>query len=280
MNVYKQFKDIGGAIKYAENASKKYETGYYVIETFIGIYYVSDSRDLDAGEKVVAHYLKWRENMKQPLLSILIPCTPDRCEDVIKLINCINDQVGITELHEYAYKENVKIERGISKNGDVEIVIVTDAKIMTIGEKRELLYNYFATGLFSIQVDSDDLLAPNAIELILEAIKSNPEIPCITFKEKCMINGEYKSSNHSILYSQWMDNQDGYSYVRCPFYKDVIRTDIAKSVPFPHIRYNEDEQWSMAIKPLLTDEIHIEEELYYYFYEPKETHNERYGITE
>ena len=75
-----------------------------------------------------------------------------------------------------------------------------------------------------------------------------------------------------------MDNFDGYSYVRCPFYKDVIRTDIAKSVPFPRIRYNEDEQWSMAIKPLLTNEIHIDEELYYYNYEPKDSHAERYGI--
>ena len=63
-----------------------------------------------------------------------------------------------------------------------------------------------------------------------------------------------------------------------PFYKDVIRTDIAQSVPIPHIRYNEDEQQSMALKPFLTDEIHIDEELYYYIYEPKDTHEERYGF--
>ena len=93
-----------------------------------------------------------------------------------------------------------------------------------------------------------------------------------------MMNGVYKSSNHSIKYDKWQDNFDGYDYVRCPFYKDVIRTDIAKSVPFPHIRYNEDEQWSMAVKPLLTDELHIDEELYHYIYNPTETHEERYGF--
>lgn len=193
--------------------------------------------------------------MKQPLLSILIPTVFGRemCYDRLmdKLCNLNYPEVSI-----YTYKDNKQI---------------------TIGEKREALYKN-STGLFSWQIDDDDDIAPNAIQLILEAIRSNPEIPCITFKERCMINGEYKSSNHSIRYPQWMDNSDGYSFVRCPFYKDVIRTDIAKSVPFPHIRYNEDEQWSMAIKQLLTDEIHIEEELYYYFYEPKESHNERYGI--
>lgn len=161
-------------------------------------------------------------------------------------------------------------------DANIEVISCFDEKQLTIGEKRELLYKE-ANGLYSWQIDDDDDIAPNAIELILEAIKSNPEIPCITFRERCMINGQYKSSNHSIKYPQWMDNNDGYDFVRCAFYKDVIRTDIAKSVPFPHIRYNEDEQWSMAIKPFLADEIHIDQELYHYIYN-ETNHQERYGL--
>ena len=207
------------------------------------------------------------------LLSILIPNTLDRKEIIKPLIGELSGQTGI--MNYWLYESKHLINEG--RNNSVQVIVFTDDKTLTIGEKRELMYG-MAQGQYSWQIDSDDSIAPNAIELILEAIRSNPEIPCITFREKCMINGEYKSSNHSILYSQWMDNQDGYSYVRCPFYKDVIRTDIAKSVPFPHIRYNEDEQWSMAIKPFLNDEIHIEEEIYYYNYEPKESHEERYGI--
>jgi hypothetical protein len=197
--------------------------------------------------------------MSQPLLSILIPTTPERQVEFDKLSQRI---------------------AALSANYFFDIVeIVTDStgKHMTIGEKRERLYKA-ANGLYSWQIDDDDDIADNAIQLILEAIKSNPEIPCITFRERCMMNGEYKTSNHSIKYDKWQDNFDGFDYVRCPFYKDVIRTDIAKSVPFPHIRFNEDEQYSMAIKPLLTDEIHIDEELYYYIYEPKDTHEERYGL--
>ena len=209
-------------------------------------------------------------------LSILIPSTPDRKEDLQKLLECIDKQEYVRKVDMYDV-DGLKCERYWDILCPIEVLVFEDAKIMTIGEKRELLYKH-AKGTHSIQVDSDDLLAPNAIQLILEAIRSNPEIPVITFKEMCMMNGEYKSSNHSIRYEKWMDNFDGYSYVRCPFYKDVIRTDIAKSVPFPRIRYNEDEQWSMAIKPLLTNEIHIDEELYYYNYEPKDTHEERYGF--
>ena len=199
--------------------------------------------------------------MTQPiLLSILIPTVVGREKQYKHLLNRI-----------------MKSGNGFDiLSGRVEYIKFCDNKEITIGEKRERLYQ-MANGLYSWQIDDDDELAPNAIELILNAIKSNPEIPCITFREKCMMNGVYKSSNHSIRYYQWMDNQDGFDYVRSPFYKDVIRTDIAKSVPFPHIRYNEDEQWSKALKPFLTDEIHINEELYHYIYN-ETNHNERYGL--
>jgi hypothetical protein len=198
--------------------------------------------------------------MTQLLLNILIPTVIGREKEFAKLSSKIED-----------------IIMGGNLTNEVRLISLKDNKQNPIGYKREELYK-MASALYSWQIDDDDDIADNAIQLILEAIKSNPEIPCITFKERCIMNGEYKSSNHSIRYEKWQDNFDGYDYVRCPFYKDVIRTDIAKSVPFPKIRYNEDEQWSMAIKQLLTDEIHIEEELYYYIYEPKESHEKRYGI--
>lgn len=194
--------------------------------------------------------------MSKPLLSILIPTVVGRENEYDKLLSTLMNQYS---------------------GGEVDVFYIKDNKELTIGEKREKLYQS-AKGLFSWQIDDDDSIAPDAIKLILDAIKSNPDICCITFAENCMMNGEYKSSNHSIKYDKWQDNFDGYAYVRTPFYKDVIRTDIAQSVPFPNVRYNEDEQWSMAIKPLLKNEIHIDKELYFYIYEPKDSHNERYGI--
>ena len=196
----------------------------------------------------------------QPLLSILIPTVVGREAEVEKLIGNIDLQCSI-----------------LGGYDEVEVIQLKDNKEITIGEKRERLYK-MANGLFSFQIDDDDSIAPDAIQTILAVIKENPNIPCITFRENCMMNGEYKSSNHSLKYDRWADNFDGYDYVRCPFYKDVIRTDIAQSVPFEHIRYNEDERFSMALKEVLSDEIHIDRELYFYIYEPKDTHEQRYGL--
>jgi len=146
-----------------------------------------------------------------PLLSILIPCTPDRVYGLEPLLNII----GFGQAFDYAVQKNNESKEWILHHGqllpnnEIELIIYCDDKVLSIGEKREILYQK-AEGKFSIQIDSDDLLAPNAIQLILEAIKSNPQIPCITFKEKCTMNGEYKSSNHSIKYDKWQDNFDGY----------------------------------------------------------------------
>lgn len=211
--------------------------------------------------------------MSKPLLSILIPTVVGREDSLNGLLNEVTRQLP-------DWYGDGEVEKGVNMfgfdSGSVEIICCKDSKEMTIGEKRERLYA-MANGLYSLQIDDDDLISDDAIGLILEAIKSNPEIPCITFREKCLINGDYFSSNHSIKYDKWHDNYDGYSYVRTPFYKDVIRTNLAQSVPFEKIRWNEDERWSYAIQPLLIDEIHIDEELYYYIHNSTDT-KERYGF--
>jgi hypothetical protein len=204
--------------------------------------------------------------MNEPILSILIPTVYGREKSFNELLTNIRFQ--IQELYQSGKIQSLD---------DVEVKMEIDDKRITIGEKRESLYK-IANGKYALQIDDDDNISNNAIGLIINAIIAHPTIPCITYREQCIINGEFKTSNHSIKYNKWQDNVDGFDYVRCPFYKDVIRTDIAKQVPFPYIRWNEDEQWSMAIKPLLTEEVHIDEEIYYYSYAPKESHEERYGL--
>jgi hypothetical protein len=199
--------------------------------------------------------------MSQPLLSILIPTVVGREEEYESLVVKIYNQMPLSGVF-----------------GAIEVIKLKDNKEMTIGEKRERLYQ-MAGGLFSWMIDDDDSISSDALHSILDEIKLNGAwIDCITFEENCMMNGQYKRCNHSIKYDDWQDNFDGYDYVRTPFYKDVIRTQIAQSVPFEFIRYGEDHAWSRALKPKLKNEIHIPRELYYYIYNPKETHEERYGI--
>jgi len=221
--------------------------------------------------------------MSNPLLSILIPCTPDRVDGLQHLLDVINFGQSFKkakEKNENGGEWVLEIGELLPKN-EKELIIYCDDKILTIGEKRERLYQ-MATGIFSIQIDSDDLLAPNAIELILKAIKSNPEVDCITFQEFVSMDDKEYKSNHSLSYDGWYGDgthllHDGFHFHRTPFFKDVIKTQIAKSVPIRHIRWGEDNFWADDLHSHLKTEIHIPEQLYKYIH-ISSPHNERYGI--
>lgn len=51
----KQFKDISGANKYAENSSRKHEADRYVVKSGT-VFYVSVDRDINDWEQIVTHY--------------------------------------------------------------------------------------------------------------------------------------------------------------------------------------------------------------------------------
>jgi hypothetical protein len=218
--------------------------------------------------------------MSRPLLSILIPTVTNRlvaCDKLVNnIISLVDDswtngcRIGLMESHIDYYYFN---------NNPIEIITCRDEKQLTIGEKRESLY-IVANGLYSWQIDDDDDIASDAIELIIEAIKQEPD--CITFQEHCMINGVHYKSNHSLTYGDWEgDGQkelsDGFHFHRTPFMKSVIKTEIARSVPVPHIRFGEDHQWSQALKPLLKTELHIPQDIYFYQHTSTDF-NTRYGI--
>ena len=214
------------------------------------------------------------------LLSILIPITPDRKEVVENLLNVINEYSTLYRMDVFNDGSNLVFTRYWSLLSHIEIILATDNREMTLGEKRERLYKV-ANGLYSIQVDSDDLISEDAIQLILNAIEQEPDV--ITFEESVTIDGKYSRSNFSLKYKEWNGDgssvlEDGFHYQRSPFYKCVIKTEIARSVPFPKIRYNEDEQWSILLMPYLSSEVHIDKQLYIYEYTSTPFH-ERYGIT-
>jgi hypothetical protein len=216
--------------------------------------------------------------MSQSLLSILIPSTLDRQDDLKRLLNVIRMQCGGTTnevcIDRGAYKLHC-IEPYQKDKFPVRVIVGIDNKEMTLGEKRELLYKE-SDSLYSWQIDSDDSISEDAISLILDAIKLGTD--CITFQENCLINGVYYSSDHQLNYEDWGEKQNGFDYVRTPFYKDVIKTEIAKSVPFEYIRYGEDHAWSRALKPHLKNSYHIAKELYYYIHNSKpEDYTTRYG---
>lgn len=198
--------------------------------------------------------------MSQPLLSILIPTTPERQVEFDRLL----DRLEI-----------------LSAGYNVKIISDDTGKHMTIGEKRERLYKA-ANGLYSLQIDDDDDIADNAIELIIGAIKSNPGVDVISFEEYCNMDGKEYKSNHSNDYLDWegdgsFEFPDGFHFHRTIFYKDVIKTELAKSVPFVYCRFWEDHLFAKDLKPHIKSEFHIAEQLYRYIHVSSDF-NERYGL--
>jgi len=190
-------------------------------------------------------------------LSIQIPTTHDRKE-------LFNDLIAKLEYMVKTY----------GLESDIEIISLCDAKEMTIGEKRERLYA-LSSGLYSWQIDSDDMISADALPLIMEAIKEGPD--CITFLELCKIDGVESRSRFSLEYSDWGENIGEYDHLRTPFFKTPIKTELCRQVQIPHIRFGEDHAFAKLIKPLLKTEAHIPKPLYYYRH-ISTPFNERYGI--
>ena len=212
-----------------------------------------------------------------PLLSILIPVTPDRLEICQYLVKKIGFNFG---LHHFV-NDTEWVQAWVSENEEVELIVYNDQKVITIGEKREKLYDY-SLGLFSWQIDSDDDIADNAIELILNAIKSNPDVDVISFEEYVNMDGKEYRSNHAAIYSGWEGDgnsifPDGFHFHRTPFFKSVIRTELAKSNKKKKIRFGEDHAFANDLHPLIKSEFHISEQLYRYIHRSSD-HNTRYGI--
>lgn len=192
------------------------------------------------------------------LLSILIPTVNDRAEQFHQLLTFIQGQI-----HDHHLLDVVEVKH------------LKDNKEMTIGEKRNKLYR-MAEGEYSWQLDDDDWIHYEAIPLIIDALRDEPD--CVGFKELCIFDGRrVESSNFSMHYPGWLDNYDGFNHVRTPFFKTPIKTRLCLQSPAPHIRFGEDHEFSKMIKPLLKKEAYIDEFVYIYRHNAT-PHNQRYGI--
>ena len=198
----------------------------------------------------------------KPILSILIPTILERKESFDALFQRI-----------YKMAQSCFLESGALIN----IAWECDNKELPIGTKRNMLYAK-ALGEYSMQLDDDDDISDHFFNLVIPHLTG---VDTITYQEHCLINDIYYTSNHSLKYDDWAENVDGFDYVRTPFYKDIIKTEIARFIPVPEKRYGEDHEWSRLIRPLLLTEEHIDKELYLYQHQSKpEDFNSRYGITE
>ncbi len=165
-----------------------------------------------------------------------------------------------------------------AKGYDVEIISLCDNKEISIGAKRQKLYE-MAKGEYTVQIDDDDWIAPTYIEDVINSLQGND---CIGYVERCIINGVTKYSKISMAFEDWADvsQPNEFQYYRTPFFKVPIKTSLCLQVGVSDMRFGEDHDFARRLKPLLKSEVFIHKAMYYYTADSltPEQHKERYGL--
>lgn len=172
-------------------------------------------------------------------------------------------------------------------NEDVEIIFDDTDRHQSIGRKRSNLYKR-ASGLFTVQIDDDDLVVNDYITTFCDSIESchmmMKNIDCICYYEKVHIKNQERLSKISLEYCDWESFKrpvNNIWYVRTPFFKTPIRTDVCVETDVKDMRYAEDKDFADRIYSKLRNQIFIDEVMYLYFAPEAMTQaeiNKRYGI--
>ena len=173
------------------------------------------------------------------LLSILVASLPERIELLSKL-----------------YKQVVP--QTIGK--PVEILVITDNRTMSIGQKRQVL-NEMAKGKYVVHVDDDDTISEDYVDLLLEKIREN-RYDVINFV--CMVHiGDENPKpcyySKDFIYS----NLEKYN-LRKPNSRCCFRKETALQQNYHDYPYAEDDDWGERIAPFIKRECIIDKVLYNY----------------
>ena len=150
----------------------------------------------------------------------------------------------------------------------VEILMLTDTKSMTIGDKRNRMLE-LAQGEYVAFVDDDDRLDPDYLVDILAGIDDHhPDV--VTFQAMVSLAGApARPCIYSIRYQR--DANRATRYERLPNHLCAVRADLAREVGYPSLQKGEDAHYAERLRPLLATEHYIPKVLYYYDFDPATT---------
>ena len=158
----------------------------------------------------------------------------------------------------------------------IEIIYLQDDREMSIGTKRNILYRK-STKEYSLQWDDDDWIHPRGIELIMDKLKDKPD--CVTYDWLCYFDPVIEVRSFNIKYPAVELNVDKYNRVGPPSPKCVVKTEIARNIVLPDIRYGEDGHFEKEIGKYINNSAHIDEYIYFYLDRSKEGRGpERYNL--
>ena len=155
-----------------------------------------------------------------------------------------------------AMKECLSQQEGIEQ---CEIV-VDESEAYNIGTKRNKLLQR-AKGDYVWFIDVDDMIAYNAVKLVLEACKEGSD--CIGISGTITTNGKNEKQWHiSKDYGSWRTEND--VYLRTPNHISPVKRELTLQAGFPEISFGEDFEYSMRLIPLIKTETKVNGNIYWY----------------
>lgn len=179
----------------------------------------------------------------KPRLSILIATVGEREERFLQLVERLSTQVQ-------------------KYDGQIEVLAFWNNMEHPIAEIRQALVDE-ATGEYVCFIDDDDSVPEYYCDRIMAATEDRPDY--VGFRMQLWYDGvKTKPTYHSIRYSEWSDDAEG--YYRNISHLNPIRRDIAIKVPFTGHAGPEDYCWSSLVAPLVHTEEYVEEPMYFYYF--------------
>lgn len=188
------------------------------------------------------------------LLSILIPSVPERATQLQSLLASLAPQVQ-------------------QAPGLVEVLVLTDLKTMSLGEKRNRLMGV-ARGQFFIHLDDDDRLVPYTVTTLLPIISANPAIDVIAYDQRCTLRLKDETAEFRVTTSIHFDNETAHKnddgvwadLKRKPWHWNAWRAELAKSAEFVG-RVDEDWQWLQHVLPEVKHQYKLDQVLHEYHFD-------------
>lgn len=177
-------------------------------------------------------------------LSICIPSLTSRSALLDRLLACLRSQ---------------------PRSSEVEIISDVDEGQRTTGAKRNQLVAR-SCGDYVVHIDDDDLVAPNYIPAILEAIERHPGVDAV------VLRGRRRSTTGEIAVFDYGVNHVEGRTVDSVLWRKIshlcpVRRDLAARVFYPDLTLGEDLQWAETISPFINTFARAggsSEVLYYY----------------
>jgi len=179
--------------------------------------------------------------MSEKLLSVVICSVPERIGYLSRLFARLVPQ---------------------TKNKPVEILVITDNRSMSIGDKRQHLQE-LARGKYICHVDDDDMISEDFIDTLLDKIRES-NYDCINYICMVSINGgPQKACYYSKDYTH-TNLED--RYLRKPNCRCCYKTEVALKHKFSGLEFGEDDEWGARASKDIKSECNIDKVLYYYEY--------------